>query len=42
MPEDQTDWPIVNGQYDDDDESHLPIFDEGFYYETDWYEDDGE
>jgi hypothetical protein len=30
-PDDERDLPIVNGQYDDEDESFLPLFDEGYF-----------
>lgn len=35
VEEDVREFPIVNGQYDDDDASHLPLFDEGGGFWTD-------
>lgn len=37
MPDEEREFDIVNGQYDDDDASHLPLLDEGggFWNESD-------
>jgi hypothetical protein len=40
IPEEPREFPIVNGEYDDEDESYLPLFDEG-YFESDWNDEDG-
>ena len=41
MTDDPREFPIVGDHYDDDDESYLPLLDEG-KWDPDMWEDEGE